>query len=351
MNVTGVAFLGGGFHTGHVVRMVNFLSASPPNFKRTLLVVGDGGKLPFMPLDGEFHVIKSNPVLPPEGQIRDFIEKSKPSLVAFDCLSAIGKVKDWAADGFYTAIFDDESFAERTAQLGVNAILGDWNKPETAFDNGRMLLQGPDFLVVKSGISEGRQRREFETGLNILISIGGTDPARSTLPILCAFEKLKTENDSGLTGKKISMNVLAGPSHPDIGEIREAASKLGAATGFGIDIGAVLAWADIAITGGGVTAFEAIAAGAALIAVPNPEGHEQLTVSKLVSAGVALSLPAGRTGDFYFSVLKEILSDTKKLEAISLNGGELMDGKGAIRVWNIIGAQLKKAAFASGAVQ
>ncbi len=342
MNVLGIAFLGGSFHTGHAVRMANFLSESPPEFERTLLAVGDASRMPAAPLSGELTVLNANPDNPPIGAMLEFIDSQNPSVAVFDCLSAAAEAKRYAASKSFTAVFDDLRFEETSAHLAVNAILGNWNEPEAEMDGGRAILQGPKFLVVKPGLSRKAHAREFETGINVLVSIGGTDPARSTLGILKAFEMLLNGEFSALSGKKFAMNVLVSPLHPDISDIREAAARLGAGTGFGIDIGAALSWADIAITGGGITAFEAAAAGAVCFAVPNPESHETDTVAKLASFGAALPLPAGASGETYAGIIAKILENPSKLSAVSANGSKLIDGLGAGRVWQ---AMLSRANF------
>ena len=316
--------------------MVNFLASAPIEFDWTLLVVGNADRMPISPVQGRIHEIKANPHNPNLGQINDFIQDVKAGIVAFDCLDAIASVKDWTAERSVSAIFDDVTCKDRSAQVAVNAILGDWDEPRVELPGGRLLLQGPNYLVVRHGIADARHEREFDSGLNVLIAIGGTDPARSTLGVVGALSLLKNNGSPALAGKKLAVNVLVSPSHPDISGIREVAASLEAGIGFGIDIGAALSWADVAITGGGVTAFEAMASGAVCLAIPNPESHEVDTAARLESRGAAVSLPAGESSEVYAGILDSFIGDAKFLKSRSEKGRGLMDGKGALRVWKSI---------------
>jgi UDP-2,4-diacetamido-2,4,6-trideoxy-beta-L-altropyranose hydrolase len=112
--------------------------------------------------------------------------------------------------------------------------------------------------------------------------------------------------------------------------------------------------ADLGVTAGGLSAFEALCTGTPLVAI-GVEEFQKITIETLANADACICLGCVKT--FRPVQMPEILSsiaqDRKRREWLSCRGRQIVDGRGADRVWRII----RRAVFehvgvvSSGAVQ
>ena len=99
----------------------------------------------------------------------------------------------------------------------------------------------------------------------------------------------------------------------------------------------LLSRADLAITAGGLSAYEALCAGTPLLAASIDE-FQQVTVTNLARAGACIDLgPAGllQTGQIA-GVLSGLEADPALRHDLSLRGRQIVDGRGAERVARLI---------------
>lgn len=102
-------------------------------------------------------------------------------------------------------------------------------------------------------------------------------------------------------------------------------------------IGRCLFNADIAITAGGLSGYEALCAGTPLLAL-SCDHLQQVTVSKLSAAGACVDLGPGDELDpsRLAGTLAALDADCEKRKHLSLKGRSMVDGRGAERVSQII---------------
>jgi len=314
--------------------MVNLSAQLPQSISFELLVVADTDRIPHSVRFAKPLTLITDFDLPHTEVIFERIAEIDPDVVVFDCLDAIPEIKEDTAKNRLVVLLDDQDYDTRNAHLCVNAVIGEWQNTCETLQNGTILAQGPEYMIVNQGIITSRHTRDFANGLNILISLGGTDPTRSTLDILTGLSMIKegtTCSDGPLSGKKFSINVLVDSNHPDFEMISDAARKADAAVGYGVDIVSILSWADIAITGGGILAFEALCTGAPCFPVPH-SNHEQRTVRLLEERNLACPMKPNLPPSAYADILCERLADSRELERLAAAGPAFLDGQGARRI-------------------
>lgn len=95
--------------------------------------------------------------------------------------------------------------------------------------------------------------------------------------------------------------------------------------------------ADLAITAGGLAAYEALCAGTPLMALSH-DSLQQLTITALADKGACLGLGPGEELDpiILCTLLSRLDSDRELRKHLSLRGKEVIDGRGIERVSQII---------------
>lgn len=106
--------------------------------------------------------------------------------------------------------------------------------------------------------------------------------------------------------------------------------------------------ADLAITAGGLSAYEALCAGAPLLAI-SYDPHQRTAVRAMASAGACIDLGPGEDlGPIRLSeTLARLDADRDERARISQNGKRIVDGGGAERVSNIVRNLIRGRAMAS----
>jgi spore coat polysaccharide biosynthesis predicted glycosyltransferase SpsG len=333
--ILGIALAGGKFHTGHAVRLVNLYQQAPEEFSTDLAIVTDLENLPLPPGSGKPELIPFDSVASASLHLSRTIAKANPDAVLFDCLSELADLKTEIAKKIPTIVFDDDSRRCDGISILVNAVLGDWNGGISRQDNG-IVATGPEFVVIPQGIGAARRKRSFSKGINLLVSLGGADPTRSTLRVLQALER-SLQDSEGISPQgmhRLSVLVLASRDHPDYAVICERMRRFGWNLGWGVDIVSVLRWADLAITGGGMTALECASAGVPSLVIP-ARNHERRTAELLAERGCAAVFDPDLPEKLDLAINSFLLS-TGKLEAMAKAGPAVVDGRGADRIWELI---------------
>ena len=233
-----------------------------------------------------------------------------------------------AGAGVRAAWLDDRGLAgAKAADLVVNPNLmvrPEWYAPRPA--RTRVLL-GPRYAPLRREFT-ARPRTERPhpaRARRILISLGGADPDQAAPCVVRAAVKAG--------GGEVEIRVIAGPANP-------RAAALGAATAPGVEVMASVAdmaqaleWADIAVTGAGGTAWEALHLGVPALLVVIAE-DQRGNATELDRLGIARLLGDGASLD-EARVAEEIgalLADRTRREAMSVRGRALVDGRGAARI-------------------
>lgn len=177
------------------------------------------------------------------------------------------QIKWWINDRLDTEAFRGKRVKQRDVKLitlddaGDGAAYADINilslpRHNNGSAQGEKVLTGLEFLILNQEIKEYRRLRE--TTDNILVTLGGSDTYGSTIKVVKILKQLKKQ-----------ATVLIGPSfqhHNQLEEINDGSFtvKEGVAS-----LIREFAEYDMAITGGGITPFEANASGLPCIIVAN----------------------------------------------------------------------------------
>lgn len=191
------------------------------------------------------------------------------------------------AAGAVLVTFDDSGTGAAFADLHVCALpLG-----ESAHAAGRRVLTGLNYLVLDPAI---RSYRRLRSELNsLVVSMGGSDTYGLTLEVLRALQQ-----------RELRATLLIGPGFVHDEALRKMADSNYVVKRSVPSMAEELAKHDLAITAGGMTAFEANAAGLPCIAIAAEpwEEHAARQLAKL--GGCRYAGPRGRID---FSVLDERL--------------------------------------------
>ena len=191
------------------------------------------------------------------------------------------------------------------------------------------VLLGPEFTLLRNEFTKWREisikRRSNYLIKNILINLGGVDKENYTNKIIKEIEKSNLSRD-------IEIIVVLGKTSPHIEAVMLASKN----SSFDIHVktgvqnfAELMSNADLAIGAGGTTTWERCCLGLPTIQLVIAENQKILSESlSNINALLFLSSPSN---------LKSALDKAKdNLEVLALNSFNLVDGKGVLRVSNII---------------
>jgi len=222
--------------------------------------------------------------------LEDFTGNWEASLIEQDGITL------WLNDRLDTDVRHAEKIKATSIPLvafddrGTGAVLADLHIAALAFDAqerlaGARLLRGADYLILNSQISDYTRLRKRLS--SILVTLGGSDTYGVTVKVV---ELLK---EMGLTA-----TIVVGPAFMHMAMLDEALTK-----GFTLkrDVSSMMEEFyrhDLAITGGGITPFEANASGLPCVVIANelfeiPVGValQKLGGSRFAGHHESLSLP------------------------------------------------------------
>lgn len=189
------------------------------------------------------------------------------------------------------------------------------------------LLLGPSYALLRPEFQQARARLRRRDGVlrNILVFFGGSDPINETAKAL--------EGVSQLDRPEIAVDVVVGATNPHREEIRRWCETLPSAIYHcqADNMAVLMAGADLAIGGGGVTTWERCCLGLpSLVAILADNQAELTQATSEYGAIVNLGRADGITAEDYRHAI-EVLTPTKLLhmERAAL---ELVDGAGCERV-------------------
>lgn len=229
--------------------------------------------------------------------------------------------------------------------MGEGGALADGNFASLVFTHtkeipGKQVYRGCRYLILNPEIAAyPRLRTKSE---KILVTLGGSDTYGVTLMVIEFLKRRRRERDGRgavLPGQQTALaehegaeeiTILLGPGSILYGEAKEALRG----TDFSLvssvpSLPAFFAAFDFAITGGGVTAFEAAASGLPCMIIAN-EYHEVQIGKYLESQGCAVF--AGYYKEMNLSRIHEVSDVT----AMSRRGMETVDLAGADRICQIV---------------
>lgn len=206
------------------------------------------------------------------------------------------------------------------------------NAPDLKYkcDADTTLLLGTRYVLLRREFLEYRNfnRQIPERAKNILVTLGGGDPDNVTLKVVEAL-KLLDEPD-------IMVRIIVGPTNPH----RETLRKAIAHTHFEAeilinpnDMPELMAWADLAIAGGGGTSLERCFMSLPSLVITIAENQIEATRALRARGGI---IYVGWHKDFteenLQSIVKSVLINNEQIKNISLMAKSVTDGSGVNRI-------------------
>lgn len=186
------------------------------------------------------------------------------------------------------------------------------------------LLVGSEYTLLRPGFGDAGSRRICTPRVSrILVNFGATDPMGLTMEVVQHVLRA-TEN--------ADIVVVTTSSNPQSEALKKWARNLPrvAVSVDVVDMPGLLATIDLAIGGGGVSAWERCAAGVPGIVVPF-ERNQEMVAESVRARGAAEVLSIGNLSQLAFS-LQKLMASADIRERMSRAGRELCDGKGTERV-------------------
>ena len=233
--------------------------------------------------------------------------------------------------GLRLLVIDDYGHAGRyVADLVLNQNLHAAPSLYPALGEETRLLLGTRFLLLRQEFLKwATWERDHPTiAKRILVTLGGGDTATAALKVIESLIHVGTH--------ELEVKVLCG----QLSHNRAALIKAADSAPFGLeimnateDMPSLMAWADIAVSGGGSTCWEMAFMGLPALAIVLAENQLDV-VQELDRTGVVADL--GWWSDYTLDDLSRntrmLLSDRECRAAMSRRGRELADGRGASRV-------------------
>ena len=269
----------------------------------------------------------------PESQFSDYFNKS------FDI--AILDIQD-TSESLICSIKEKIPLVASFEDLGPGRnyvdIIIDCNLSASAEKNftiATRTLFGTDYSVLHPDCAKYNVRlREFNsTAQSALITMGATDPQGLTLPLTKFL--LQEKNNLKLT-VLIALNTVNALQLKELATQYKLLNVLDPITNM-----AQTLWNhEVVICAGGITLHEAIAVGTPAFVI-NQAKHQESKARFIEKSGAAINLGMGNK--YNITKLREALNLRKPdLEAMSLKGKKLIDGRGIFRVIEAITEATKK---------
>lgn len=180
------------------------------------------------------------------------------------------------------------------------------------------LCLGAAFVLLRPDVRSLIPAVRPEDQSGVMVSFGGADPLRLTLPVV-----------QGLAERNIASVVGVSAGHPD----RAALGELGDSNAFVTidrgDLGDAFRSAGCGIIGGGTTLYEVAALGIPTVAVVTADNQREGTAAA-VAAGIVRTSAAEASA--IVDAIEALRADDAGRSALATTGRRLIDGRGADRV-------------------
>ena len=199
--------------------------------------------------------------------------------------------------------------------------------PDTLF------LLGPRFALLRTEFQRWHSVPRFcpEVARKVIVTLGGSDPENITLKTIEALEQISIPD--------LEVKVVVGPLNPHIAELQRVMTCLSSRVCLetSTDTAPWMAWADLAMAGGGTTSWElAFMKVPALIFIL---AENQAAAAKALDAFGAASC-LGRPGELnreeIANAISYLMHDKEARQRMKKRGEVLIDGRGVERVLEVM---------------
>jgi UDP-2,4-diacetamido-2,4,6-trideoxy-beta-L-altropyranose hydrolase len=194
------------------------------------------------------------------------------------------------------------------------------------------LLLGPAYALLRDEFSPwiGWRRSIPDRAVKILITIGGSDPDNASAQVLQGLSLLQPSQ------RDLEVVLVVGGSNPHAESLQAALEGCPIRVRIARnvqDMPALMAWADVAIAGAGVTSYELCYMGLPSILLIIAENQRRIA-ERLSQLGMAVN--AGTSQEFraewFAGELQSLLLSPERREAMCRGAHKLVDGLGSERV-------------------
>lgn len=189
------------------------------------------------------------------------------------------------------------------------------------------LLTGPGFALLRKEFSDPVAPKPISTqATNVLVTLGGSDPLRLTVPVLEALKTFDTLELKVVLGPEIAGTFRDEHERANIELIRSR-----------WEMRPLMEWADIAIAAAGSVSMELCRIGVPMISMVTSPNQERIA-SALDAEGVASNLgwPSDTMASRLSNAVAELAPDASRRALMSARGRSLVDGRGGDRVVSIM---------------
>lgn len=204
--------------------------------------------------------------------------------------------------------------------------------PEMYAPTNAQLLLGPAYALLRDEFLPwiGWRRSIPDRARKILITIGGSDPDNASEQILHSLEFLERNNQN------LEVVLVVGSGNPHLAAVEAAGERCTLPVRIARsvqDMPALMAWADVAIAGAGVTSYELCYMGLPSLLLIIAENQRRIA-ERLSELGVAVNAGTSREfrGEVFAGQLRALIDSSERRGAMSHGARELVDGLGSERV-------------------
>ncbi|HJM43297.1 MAG: UDP-2,4-diacetamido-2,4,6-trideoxy-beta-L-altropyranose hydrolase [Nitrospinota bacterium] len=281
----------------------------------------------------------------------DFLRDYRPDWIVLDGYHFESPYqKEMQETGVRVLVMDDMAHLPRYhADIIVNQNLGAEDCTYACGGETRLLV-GLRYALLREEFLRWRnwEREVPSFARRILITLGAGDPGNQAAEVLRAVARL-----AGNGVENLEVVVVIGPAGAQVGALRAVGDDLGLDVTVQedpTDMSKLMAWADVAVSGGGSTCWELAFMGLPnliLVLADNQKG----AAHHLEKAGVSRSL--GWWEDVSESSLtahlKELMEGHALRREMSRKGRTVLDGEGAARIVRAMRMSVNQPAWASTA--
>lgn len=181
---------------------------------------------------------------------------------------------------------------------------------------GRVGLRGSRFAILDEAVTATARRRRPGTGHGVLVALGGGPRRRMARAIAEAIVQADPRAHVRIAG-----GFVADEAEPSARVTWVTPSR---------GLSRELARASVAVVGGGVSLYEACAAGVPAVGVP-VVAAQRPTVNAFARRGAALRVPFRSPESHAAAQVVSLLNDPRRCAVLRARSMQLVDGKGAAR--------------------
>ncbi len=192
------------------------------------------------------------------------------------------------------------------------------------------LLRGTRYALLRPEFTDWRawRRDNPQSGQNVLVTLGGTDPDNAARKVIQAL--------SSWRGQNFAVKVVVGPGNPHLESLRETVTQCGRDMKLVIapdDMPALMAWADVAVAAAGTTTLELAYMQTPAVALVLADNQVQIA-DALDAAGTVHNLGwhTALTNRDLACAVRDLADSRRRRDSMAQRGRQLVDGEGAGRV-------------------